>query len=93
MNRRVHVSVAGRVQGVFFRASTKDQAQRLGLTGFVSNCPDGRVEIVAEGSAEAVEKLIEWCRVGPPGARVESVRVSDEAWTNEFDGFTVRGFG
>jgi acylphosphatase len=92
MNRRVHVFVSGRVQGVFFRSSTKDQAQRLGLTGFVRNCPDGRVEILAEGPSEAIEDLIEWCRVGPPGARVESVHAGDERCLNEFDAFTVQAF-
>jgi len=90
MDRRVHVYVAGHVQGVFFRASTKDQARRLQLTGFVRNCPDGRVEIVAEGPPEAIEELIEWCRIGPPGARVESVHADDEACKDEFDAFTVR---
>jgi len=92
MNRCVHIYVSGRVQGVFFRASTKDQAQHLGLTGFVRNCPDGRVEIVAEGPFEAIEDLIEWCRLGPPGARVERVQVSDERCAQEFDVFTVRAF-
>ena len=92
MKRRVHIYVSGRVQGVFFRASTKDQAQRLGLTGFVRNCPDGRVEILAEGSSEAVEALLDWCRTGPPGARVERVQVSDKGCAQEFDVFTVRAF-
>ena len=92
MNRCVHIYVSGRVQGVFFRASTKDQAQHLGLTGFVRNCPDGRVEIVAEGPFEAIEDLIEWCRLGPPGARVERVQVSDEPREHEFDAFKVRAF-
>lgn len=69
-----------------------DQAQCLGLTGFVRNCSDGRVEVVAEGPSEAVEKMIGWCRIGPPGARVESVHASNEACRNEFDAFTVRAF-
>ncbi|MEJ2453337.1 MAG: acylphosphatase [Candidatus Thiodiazotropha sp.] len=65
--------VAGRVQGVFFRASTRNEAQRLGLTGYARNLMDGRVEVVACGDKEAVETLREWLRRGPPDARVSGV--------------------
>jgi len=72
----VHLVVAGRVQGVAFRAYAVDEATRLGLTGWVRNRMDGTVEARAEGRPEAVEAFVAWCRHGPPAARVEAVRVS-----------------
>ena len=69
----VRCLVAGRVQGVFFRASTRNEAQRLGLTGFARNLLDGRVEVVACGEKEAVENLRNWLRKGPPDAQVTGV--------------------
>jgi acylphosphatase len=90
MTRRIHVLVSGRVQGVFFRANTQEVAQRLGLSGYVQNLPDGRVEVVAEGNEEALRKLIEWCREGPPLARVERVEVRWENPTGAFTGFHIR---
>lgn len=71
----VHLVVSGRVQGVFFRQSTADTARRLGLRGWVRNLPDGRVEAEAEGDRAAVEALVEWCRHGPPAARVDDLEV------------------
>ena len=65
--------VAGRVQGVFFRASTREQAQRLGLTGYARNLPDGRVQVLACGAPDAVARLREWLRSGPPAAQVTGV--------------------
>ena len=65
--------VAGRVQGVFFRASTREQAHRLGLTGYVRNLADGRVEVLACGAPEAVAELREWLRQGPSSAEVTGV--------------------
>jgi len=65
--------VSGRVQGVFYRASTREQAHQLGITGHAINLPDGRVEVLACGPAEAVEALCRWLWQGPPAARVESV--------------------
>ena len=72
---RVHLVVSGRVQGVFFRQSTADTARRLGLSGWVRNLPDGRVEAEAEGERAALEALVEWCRRGPPAARVDGLEV------------------
>lgn len=69
--------VSGKVQGVFFRASTREQARKLGLSGHAINLADGRVEVVAHGDAEAVEALAAWLRQGPPMARVEKVERSD----------------
>ena len=70
---RVELVVRGRVQGVFYRASARDVAERLGLTGEVRNLPDGRVEAIAEGERERLEEFIDWCRRGPPMAEVEEV--------------------
>lgn len=72
---RVRVVVAGRVQGVWFRDSCATQARAEGLAGFVRNLPDGRVEAEFEGPEAPVERLIAWCREGPPRARVEDVQV------------------
>ena len=84
-----HVSVTGRVQGVFFRGWMRDQAIELGVTGWVRNCPDGRVESHIEGDEAAVVQLIERLRRGPPAARVEDVHVWD-VQTFDFDDFEVR---
>lgn len=89
--RRVRVFVDGRVQGVFFRATTRAVAQQLGLTGWVRNLRDGRVEIVAEGPADAVERLLRWAKTGPDGAVVTDTDVREEAYRGEFDSFRVRG--
>jgi acylphosphatase len=88
--KRVHLFVSGRVQGVFFRAHTRDLAQKLGLSGFVRNLPDGRVEVVAEGPEEKLQELIEFCHRGPPLAHVTRVEIRWEEPTGEFRGFSVR---
>jgi acylphosphatase len=87
--RRTRVVVAGRVQGVFFRASCAERARTLGLAGWVRNDPDGRVGAVFEGSEEAVETMIRWCHVGPPHARVDEVEIVEETPEGEA-GFRVR---
>ena len=70
--------VLGRVQGVFFRAACRDEAVRLGVMGYARNLRDGRVEVVAEGSEDAVEALARWCHVGPPRALVSKVDIATE---------------
>ncbi len=87
---RVHVLISGLVQGVFYRASTKEEAKKLGLTGWVRNLPDGRVEAVFEGEREKVERMIAWCKKGPPLARVERVEVHEESYQGEFSDFFIR---
>lgn len=87
--KRVHVHVAGRVQGVWYRASAARKASELGLTGWVRNLPDGRVELVAEGNAETVDALLSWCRRGPPLARVAGLDVREMAVPGEFVEFAV----
>ena len=87
---RVHVIVQGRVQGVFYRASARKHARQLGLSGWARNCPDGNVEILAEGERNMLEQLIAWSRKGPPAAHVTSVQVEWQAATGEFAGFEVK---
>ena len=82
--------MSGMVQGVFFRSETRHEANRRKVTGWVRNLRDGRVEAVFEGEKDAVEKLIEFCRTGPPGARVTKVEVSWEEYTGEFKDFLMR---
>lgn len=81
--------VSGRVQGVFFRASTREQAQRLGLSGYAINLPDGRVEVLAAGDGQALEALAAWLDQGPPMARVEAVERSPASEDEAGEGFRV----
>jgi len=80
---RVHVLVSGRVQGVWFRSSTRDEAARRGLTGWVRNLRDGRVEAVLEGPRDEVYRVVGLCRAGPKGAKVQGVQVDREPPKNE----------
>lgn len=75
--RNIYVLVRGRVQGVFYRQSTKAEALKLGLCGFVRNLADGRVEALACGEAEKVQSLIDFCRMGPPRAQVDELFAQD----------------
>jgi acylphosphatase len=75
---RRRVTVHGRVQGVFFRDTARRMAQSRGLGGWVRNAPEGTVEAVFEGDAEAVDSMVRWCSQGPRGAVVERVEVTDE---------------
>ncbi len=86
---RARFRVSGRVQGVFYRQSTANEATRLGLSGSVRNLPDGSVEVVAEGPRDAVLLLEAFCRVGPPAARVDAVEVTWEPPTGEARPFAV----
>ncbi len=87
---RVHLYISGIVQGVFFRAHTRDVAESLSLTGWVRNLRDGKVEIVAEGAQGKIEQLIRWCRKGPPGSRVDNVEIYWEDATGAFKDFAIR---
>jgi acylphosphatase len=86
---RAHVFVSGRVQGVNFRWYTQQQAQELGLTGWVRNLWDGRVEVIFEGENEAVQRVVDWCHVGAPSARVDDVEISYEEPSGEFSRFRI----
>jgi len=90
MKARAHVFVGGRVQGVFFRSETQYEAKRRNVAGWVRNTSDGRVEAVFEGEKEDVEKVVDFCRRGPPGARVTKVDVQWEDYTGEFRDFKIR---
>lgn len=86
---RADVVVTGLVQGVFFRASTRDEAKRLSLRGWVKNRPNGSVEALFEGEKADVEAVVRWCRKGPLGARVEDLRVEWKKYSGEFDAFEI----
>ncbi|MFC6725017.1 acylphosphatase [Halobium palmae] len=85
---RAHVLVSGTVQGVYYRANTRDTAQERGIDGWVKNLDDGRVEAAFEGPEDAVESMVEWCHTGSPAADVEGVDVEYEEPTGE-DGFEI----
>jgi len=88
--RRARVKIEGRVQGVFFRESTRREAERLGVKGWVRNLDDGDVEALLEGEASRVEQLIQWCHRGPRAARVDRVTITDEAAQgDDLHGFSV----
>lgn len=88
---RAHVYVSGGVQGVFFRDSARERAERLGLTGWVKNLPDGRVEALFEGPSEGVREMVRWCEQGgPPHAEVEDVQTEFEASRGDLASFEVR---
>lgn len=88
--RRAHVLIKGRVQGVFFRAETRSIASSLGITGWVRNRWDERVEAVFEGKEQAVQRMITWCYRGPSSAIVEDVEVKWEEYKGEFSTFSIR---
>jgi acylphosphatase len=84
--------VSGRVQGVGFRVSARDEARRLGVRGWIRNLPGGgAVDGVAEGDASAVDAFLAWCGKGPMGARVEDVEVEDATLYGDFTSFDIRG--
>lgn len=86
---QAHVYVSGRVQGVFYRATTREQARERGVDGWVRNLDDGRVEAVFEGPEDAVAAMVEWCHEGSPQARVDDV-AAEYGDPEGFDGFEIR---
>lgn len=86
---RVHAFINGRVQGVFFRMETMHAADRMGVTGWVRNKRDGTVEAIFEGDRSKVEAVLNWCREGPPHARVTDVKTDWEQYSGEFERFEV----
>jgi len=90
MKKRAHVYVSGRVQGVFFRATTRREARKRGVTGWVKNLPDGRVEAVFEGDEGSVEEMVEFCHQGSPSASVEDVDVEWRDHKGEFSDFSIQ---
>jgi len=88
--KRVHVYIAGRVQGVAFRAKTRSEAVRHNVSGWVRNLPDGSVEAVFEGKPEDVDRVVSWCRIGPGLAVVERMESRDEPYSGAFKDFSIR---
>lgn len=90
MHVKTHVFITGKLQGVYFRYKTKDEAQKYGVNGWVRNLPDGRVEAVFEGDKADVDKLIDFVGKGPSGANVLDVNVNWRDYRGEFKEFQVR---
>lgn len=87
----ISITISGRVQGVFFRQSTRERARALGITGSVRNLSDGNVEVIATGNREQLERLVSWCRQGPPKAVVTDV-ITRELTLQTFDTFEIERF-
>ena len=87
---RVHVLISGKVQGVWYRASTQAKAQQLGITGWVRNTRDGKVEAVFEGDEATIQQMILWCHQGPPQAKVNTVEVREQPSSDSFHEFFIR---
>jgi acylphosphatase len=87
--RRIRAIVSGRVQGVAYRASTVTEARRLGIVGWVKNRPDGRVELEAQGPADMIAALVNWCHQGPPAAKVDRVELTELVVTNADRDFEI----
>ena len=90
MKARAHVFVRGRVQGVFFRVTTRNQATKRNVAGWIRNTTDSRVEATFEGNQEDVEEMINFCRKGPSGAMVTDVTVKWQTYTGEFKDFKIQ---
>ena len=90
IQKRIHIFVTGRVQGVFFRQSARVMAIKNNVNGWVRNLGDGRVEIVAEGQESNIDALVDWCKTGPANSRVDEFELSEENSTDEFENFEVR---
>ncbi len=88
--KRMHMVVKGIVQGVYYRYNTEKKANEYELTGWVRNVSDGSVEILCEGREENINRLVEWCKVGPRGAHVEKVHTEWGVYTGEFSRFEIR---
>ncbi len=86
---RAHVIISGRVQGVFFRAATKREADSLGVKGYARNLSDGKVEAVFEGEEDVVKMLVDFSKQGPPRAKVSKIDLAWESYTGEFKGFRI----
>ena len=86
----IHLLIQGKVQGVFYRASAREKALSLGLTGWVKNTREGDVEIMASGETESLEKFTQWCRQGPPQAKVTNVISGQLHEEEKFQGFSIQ---
>ena len=89
IQKRIHIFVTGRVQGVFFRQSTRVMAIKNNVNGWVRNLDDGRVEIIAEGETQNIDNFVTWCKTGPANSRVDEFELLDENSTGQFENFDV----
>ena len=89
IQKRIHIFIVGRVQGVFFRQSTRVMAIKNNVTGWVKNLNDGRVEIIAEGETQNIDNFVTWCKTGPANSRVDEFELLDENSTGQFKNFDV----
>lgn len=89
-HQRLTMLISGKVQGVYYRASTAEKSTELGITGYAKNLPDGRVEVVAEGPQAALTSLKQWCNEGPPAADVDRVEATESPASGEFNSFVTR---
>jgi len=88
--KRIHLTIIGKVQGVFFRAHTCEKAEKLGVTGWVANESDGTVVVTAEGPENKLNQFIDWCHSGPSTSEVKKVEVKHHTYTGEFEDFAIR---
>ena len=89
-SKEVFLKITGTVQGVFYRASTKQKAIELNLKGWVKNCKDGSVEAVFQGGEEAISSMIDWCWEGPSNAKVEHIHILEHSLHSSFYNFSIR---
>jgi acylphosphatase len=87
--KRVNIRIYGKVQGVFFRYNAKKLADKLGVNGWVRNCPDDTVHIMAEGNNDKIKVFINWCRHGPIGSNVRKIEIKEKEYKNEFKNFSI----
>ncbi|MEF8848640.1 MAG: acylphosphatase [Candidatus Thermoplasmatota archaeon] len=90
MKKNIHVEVSGKVQGVWFRANTKEKAEQLNINGWVKNTADGKVEAVFEGEEENIKEMLDWCHQGPPLAKVQTVDVEEKNSLEGLEGFSIK---
>ncbi len=90
MKSKVQVIISGRVQGVWFRANTKNKAEQLGITGWVRNTDDGKVEALFEGEDDLIKEMLEWCKHGPTTAKVTDVKVKKNPDQDEYNSFLIK---
>ena len=90
MEKNVHILISGKVQGVWFRANTRQKAEQLNIKGWVRNTSDGKVEAIFEGKQDNIKEMLDWCRQGPPLAKVEDIKIEDKTQSKGYDGFTIK---
>ena len=88
--KKAHLIIEGKVQGVFFRASAKEQADRLNLAGWVRNLPEGSVEVQVEGTQDNLDDFLDWCRKGPPNAAVKNIELKYLHPSGDLDSFDIK---